>query len=253
MVQLLKKSQQVQARIFGGRFVVNKPVASGATAATAPYSNVFYWSHAVALEDCEFALHPHQGFEIMTFVLEGSVCHFDTASQVWTPLQTGDFQVIQSGSGLQHAEKISAGTRSFQLWFDPDFAQALRQAPAYVDYHDQDFAPVQVQGVTTRTYLGAGSPAHCQTAGLTIRRLAFSAGATMTLPLDPTCAYTMYVLAVTGHLGGAAVQEDDALRIWQEPTVEVAFTDGGELFIVGTPQVLNYAVAWEPRTKAVAP
>ena len=243
-MQLLPKSQQVQARLFGGRFVVNKPVASGANPATAPYSNVFYWSHAVALEDCEFALHPHQGFEIMTFILDGQVAHFDTVSQVWTPLRAGDFQVIQSGSGLQHAEKISRGTRSFQLWFDPNFARSLHQAPAYVDYHSQDFAPVQAHGVATRTYFGGESRAQCQTEGLSIRRLSFAAGANLALPLDPRNSYTLYVLAGTPRIGGYSAQLDDTIRVSGEEAIPVSFSGGGELFVVGTPRAPTYPVAW---------
>lgn len=37
----------------------------------------------------------------MTFVLNGNIEHFDTATNVWTPIEEGGFQVIQSGSGLQ--------------------------------------------------------------------------------------------------------------------------------------------------------
>lgn len=244
MVQVIQKSQQVQALLFGGRFVVNKPVASGATPATAPYSNVFYWSHAVALEDCEFALHPHQGYEIMTFILDGQVAHFDTVSQVWTPLRTGDFQVIQSGSGLQHAEKISRGTRSFQLWFDPNFARTLHQAPTYVDYRSQNFAPVQAHGMTTRTYIGGDSPARCQTEGLTIRRLAFPAGANVVLPLDLHSAYTLYVLAGTACIGSYPVQPDDAIRVSGEPAIAVEFSMGGELFMISTPLTPTYPAVW---------
>ena len=32
----------------------------------------------------------------MTFVLNGNIEHFDTATNVWTPIEEGGFQVIQS-------------------------------------------------------------------------------------------------------------------------------------------------------------
>ncbi len=244
MFQLLEKKQQAQARLFGGRFVVNKPVASGFTPATAPFSNLFYWSHAVALDDCEFDLHPHEGFEIMTFILEGRVSHYDTASQAWTPLQTGDFQVIQSGRGLQHAEKISQGTRSFQLWFDPDFRRALQTAPAYVDYHAADFVPTLENGLLIRTFLGPGSPARAQTEGLAIRQIEGPAHATATLPLHAQSAYTCYVLAGAVRIGGHAATADDAVKISAETAVEVVFDQPGQLFIIETPLLPAYPVAW---------
>jgi quercetin 2,3-dioxygenase len=117
MIQILKKEEQFNRTIFNGNFVANKPVANGVQDNVKPYSSLFYWSHARAIDQCEFGLHPHEGFEIMTFILEGNVAHYDTATKVWTPLETGDFQVIQSNSGIQHQERINKGTRNFQIWF----------------------------------------------------------------------------------------------------------------------------------------
>ena len=72
--------------LFGGAFVENKPIPFSDRGKTTAYSNLFYWAHLEAEETAEFPLHPHEGFEIMTFVFKGSVEHFDTASKVYTPL-----------------------------------------------------------------------------------------------------------------------------------------------------------------------
>lgn len=104
---------------------------------------------ARAIDQCEFGLHPHEGFEIMTFILEGNVTHYDTATKVWTPLETGDFQVIQSNSGIQHQERITNGTRNFQIWFDPNFYDAVKKVPSYTDYHSKDFKPIIENGIKT--------------------------------------------------------------------------------------------------------
>lgn len=133
MIQLLKKEDQYNRTIFNGNFLVNKPVVNGKKDNVKPYSSLFYWSHARAIDQCEFGLHPHEGFEIMTFILEGNVSHYDTATKIWTPLETGDFQVIQSNSGIQHQERITKGTRNFQIWFDPNFYEAVKKAPSYTD------------------------------------------------------------------------------------------------------------------------
>lgn len=72
MVQVIKKVDQFNDVIFGGRFFANKPVFNGQTN-TQPYSCLYYWSNGYVMEDYEFGLHPHQGFEIMTFLFEGSI------------------------------------------------------------------------------------------------------------------------------------------------------------------------------------
>ena len=41
-------------------------------------------------------LHPHQGFEICSFVLKGKINHFDTKQNKWIPLSEGDVQIIRS-------------------------------------------------------------------------------------------------------------------------------------------------------------
>ncbi|KFF02092.1 hypothetical protein IX38_14245 [Chryseobacterium luteum] len=66
MIQLLKKEDQFNRTIFNGNFIANKPAASGTKDNVKPYSSLFYWSHARAIDQCEFGLHPHEGFEIMT-------------------------------------------------------------------------------------------------------------------------------------------------------------------------------------------
>ena len=44
-----------------------------------PFSNLFYWAHAwTPGKRSTIGLHPHQGFEICTFVLKGSINHYDT-------------------------------------------------------------------------------------------------------------------------------------------------------------------------------
>ena len=40
-------------------------------------SNLFYWAHATATKDSTIGLHPHKGFEILTYVLKGKIRHYD--------------------------------------------------------------------------------------------------------------------------------------------------------------------------------
>ena len=244
MIQLLKKEDQFNATLFNGNFLVNKPVANGTKDNVKPYSSLFYWSHAQAIDQCEFGLHPHEGFEIMTFILEGNVTHYDTATKIWTPLETGDFQVIQSNSGIQHQERITKGTRSFQIWFDPNFNAALKITPSYIDYHSRNFQSTIENGIKTICYVGKGSIAKVLTPGLSIKRLFFNKDAKHILVLDKNSSYTFYVLKGNGILDGNSVKSDDAVRISNLEHLEVKFETDGELFYIQTPLVPNYKMVW---------
>jgi redox-sensitive bicupin YhaK (pirin superfamily) len=242
MIQIQKKSEQFNRTIFDGKFVSNKPVASGFTNEVSPYSNIFYWSHAVALDDCEFGLHPHKGFEIMTFVLEGTIAHFDTASEIWTPLKAGDLQVIQSNKGIYHQEKISKAARVFQIWFDPNFDKSLKESPNYLDYQSKDFQPLIENGIKTINYVGNRSGAFAMTPGLIIKKLIFDNQSKISLPLEKNCSYTFYVLNGSGLVNNQPITKDDAIRISDTENFDLEFN--GELFYIQTSSQLDYKSVW---------
>lgn len=242
MIRVIKKSEQFNDVIFGGRFHANKPVFQGKSNVK-PYSSLFYWSNGYVDDKCEFGLHPHEGFEIMTFLFDGKISHYDTQTQVWTDLEAGDFQIIQSNSGIRHQERISEGSRAFQIWFDPNFYQAVQQTPAYVDYRGKDFKPQLENGISTLTYIGEGSKAKALTPHLTIKKLIFNEKTVKNIPLNEKSSYTFYVLKGSGMIENNAVNPDDAVRISDAMALNIDFE--GELFYIETPTVLPYKAVWE--------
>ncbi|GAA6765761.1 hypothetical protein AAFH68_16990 [Flavobacterium sp. CGRL1] len=146
-------------------------MAYGENVDVEPYSNLFYFSHAVTIDPCEFPLHPHKGFEIMTFVLEGEITHYDTESKKWITLKKGDFQIFQCNSGIQHEEHLGRKSRGFQIWFDPDFSKTLYEEPAYKNYKGIDFPAEMQNKISTINYIGGQSRAICRTPGLKIKKI----------------------------------------------------------------------------------
>ena len=244
MIQLISKKDQVAATIFGGNFVTNKPVAQGSNTTVSPYSNLFYWSHARAVGPVEFGLHPHKGFEIMTFVWEGTNVHYDTTSQTWTPLVAGQFQVIQAGSGLQHAEKISTGTRSFQIWFDPNFSHSLHQIPAYKDYNSHEWPVVAEDGFIVQYYVGGNSPAKVDTEGIVIKTYTSTNDHEEVVALQAGCTYQFYVLSGQAHLGNFLADEDDSVKVSDQTTLDVTLQANTVLFVIQTRTHPSYQPAF---------
>jgi len=241
MIQVIKKSEQFNDVIFGGKFFANKPVYNNQSNVK-PYSSLYYWSNGYVMEQCEFGLHPHKGFEIMTFLFEGTIEHYDTATKVWTPLNAGDFQIIQSNSGIQHQEKITKGSRAFQVWFDPNFHEAVKLAPSYIDYHGKDFQSKTVDGISSLTYIGEDSHANSFTPGLTIKKLTFDKNTKKEIPLNESMSYTFYVLNGKGFADNQTIEKDDAMRISNTQNLPLDFQ--GELFYIETPTALEYKPIW---------
>ena len=235
----LKKEQQQIEKLFNEAFTENKPIAFPNRNGTSAYANLFYWAHLVAHETAEFPLHPHEGFEIMTFVLKGSVEHYDTASKVYTPLNAGDVQAIQAGSGVSHSERITKGTELFQIWFDPDFAKTMSQAATYKDYPNASFNLKTRDGVKELSYVGEYGPINSITKGLEIKKLSFSA-TTLTEELDTKATYSFYLLEGTMSINGDVLDKDDFYLINDVDSVTYEVSEHAELFVIKSHTTVNY-------------
>lgn len=244
MIQVIKKSEQFNDVIFGGRFHANKPVYSGKSNVK-PYSSLYYWSNGYVKENCEFGLHPHEGFEIMTFLFEGIIEHYDTATKVWTPLKAGDFQIIQSNSGIQHQEKVAKSSRAFQIWFDPNFTKSLSKSPAYKDYSTADWESLEENSFQVNYYIGGNSPAKSDTEGLIIKKFTGYGKGLQQLKLIKECNYHFYLLNGSVIINGKALAVDDVLKATNISDIEISLGINTELFLIQTPVNLSYHTVWE--------
>lgn len=119
---------------------------------------LFYWAWASANGDGVIALHPHQGFEIISYVLEGEIGHSDTLGNKYR-IGTGGAQVMQTGSGVYHQEEMfGERTEFFQIWFEPNLRESLKKQPTYNQYYHGDFSISEENSVSRKTILGKESP-----------------------------------------------------------------------------------------------
>ena len=241
-VELLPKSQQHNMAAMGGVLQANKPVVGGAIADGRSSSSLFYWSHSHFTDDFEFGLHDHQGFEIITVILEGSNSHYDTATRKWADLVAGDVQIIQSGSGVSHNERVAKGARAFQIWFDPNYQAALKRPARYVDHHEGEFGWIEFEAFAVLPIAGKGGPVDVSTPGLTMRRLRVQPGATAHLPIDPQHLVFCYVIEGATEISGRAAQTDDFVTLAQASDVAVrAGSQAADVFVVTVPAQPGYA------------
>ncbi len=235
----LKKEQQQLMPLFNGAFTENKPIPFPDRKGTQAYSNLFYWAHLVASETAEFPLHPHEGFEIMTFVYSGSLEHYDTATKVWTSLGAGDVQVIQAGSGVQHAERIIKGSELFQIWFDPDFSKTLKKDAGYRDYRADEFTSEKRGGIERLSYLGEKGPIYFETPEIEIEKLVFGAGKYVKL-MDRNCTYSYYLLDGEISINDELVEKDSFVVFNKIEDVTFSVDKRAVLFVIKSPSEVNY-------------
>ncbi|MDF1883101.1 pirin family protein [Sulfurimonas sp. SAG-AH-194-C21] len=238
-VKHLRKDEQQIEPLFNGAFTENKPIGFPNRSGTDAYSNLFYWAHLVAHETAEFPLHPHEGFEIMTFVLKGSVEHFDTVSKVYTPLNEGCVQAMQTGSGVSHSERITKGTELFQIWFDPDFSKSMPIDAAYKDYTADSFVSKSNTNKETLEYVGKDGLIKSITEGLEIKKTTFKSGMFDEV-LDPAFTYSFYLLEGELVLDSDTLGKDDFYVLNNASSITFEVNNGAELFMIKTPTEIKY-------------
>ena len=159
-ISIYTKENQADGNFNYGEILEKKPIGFPQDGGELkPYSNLFYWAHAwTPGTKSTIGLHPHQGFEICSFVLKGNINHFDTKQNKWIPLKEGDVQIIRSGNGISHAEEIDDNSEIFQIWFDPDLSKSLKKEATYDDYSSKDFKLIDKGNRSFKVIVGEGSP-----------------------------------------------------------------------------------------------
>ena len=225
--------------LFDGTFVENKPIPFPDRNGSQAYSNLFYWAHLEAFETSEFPLHPHEGFEIFTFVFEGSVEHFDTATKIWTPLQSGGVQAIQANSGISHSERISKGTRLFQIWFDPDFSKTLLLPASYQDYPNSELQEQHQNSAEILTYMAPIAPITHLTQGITVKKIKLLHEQHQ-LQANHASTYSFYLLQGCVDINGNKLLKDSFMVFDNEETFTFLNAINAEIFIIETPTRITY-------------
>ena len=236
-ISVKEKSHQHNVSLFGGRLKENKPLSGEPL-----YSNLIYWAHVEAPEEGTFPMHPHEGIEILTFIFEGGLEHFDTATNVWTPLPAGGVQHIQSGKGVYHSEKYWKGSRAFQIWFDPDFSKALQKDPGYIDYQAESFQWIEKSNMKVLEYVGPDCPIQTDAPGVVAKRFQLNAGI-HAIDVNPLSTYSIYVMSGELSLEGTKMPLDSFTKISGVERLNFD-TKGCDVFVLQTPTELSYQPAY---------
>ena len=69
-----------------------------------------------------YGRHPHKNMELLIFVLEGELKHYDSVDDSESVLSAGTLRVMSAGRGIVHGEgnaREDIGCRMLEVWFEP--------------------------------------------------------------------------------------------------------------------------------------
>lgn len=196
----------------GGRITELKPMPfpqeGGGSRRLGP---LMYWAWATALGDGVIGMHPHSGFEIMSYVIEGAVGHTDTAGNS-SRVGAGGAQVMQTGSGISHEEEMHGErTDFFQIWFEPDMREALRKPPVYADFEAEAFAIRDAEaGVRVKPIIAGGGPVQIA-APVRVEEVTLDPGASHAVSVPAHHALASVVISGGGVWSGDGLGENRAV------------------------------------------
>ena len=143
----------------GGKITEQKPIGfSGEGSVVKRLGPLFYWAWAHSKEEGAIGLHPHQAFEIMTYVISGRAEHGDTLGTRST-VGAGGVQLMQAvlASAMRNGwldliwkPSKSGSSRIWRKLFSVN--------STYNQYEHEDFPITQGEGYVKKTVIGEDSP-----------------------------------------------------------------------------------------------
>ncbi|MDN5204508.1 pirin family protein [Fulvivirgaceae bacterium BMA10] len=234
------KEKQAYGQFDAGAILENKPIGFPHEGGELrPYSNLFYWAHAWSDNGGLIGEHPHQGFEIMSFVLKGEIEHYDNQLGAWKKLQAGDAQIIRSGNGISHAEKFLPGSHIFQVWVDPNLQKTLKKSASYNDYRSDSFPVHQEDNMTIKTFRGEGAPMQMDAEEIEIKQLELNVGEHV-FNLNPDRVYSYYLIEGQLEIGDQYLRADDFFLVKDLNIQRLQVTEKSVLFLIETSALAPY-------------
>lgn len=169
-----------------------------------------------------FGPHPHRGFETVTFILEGSLAHADSASHQ-SVIHAGGVQWMTAGSGIVHAEisppeflREGGPLEILQLWVNLP-AHLKMSEPHYVGLQQADIPAIALPGggelnLMAGEWQGHAGPVETLT-GVFMSTLKLPAGAHEQLPVAPGRQVFLYVVNGDVEVGGEPVQPHHLIEV----------------------------------------
>jgi hypothetical protein len=180
-----------------------------------------------------FGTHPHDNMEIITIPLEGDLAHKDSMGNAAT-IKTGDVQVINTGTRIQHNEfnpNADQRTKLFQIWVFPKYRNVTpryQQITLDVTEQKNNFAQIL-------------SP-NAEDAGVWIYQDAWFYLADFDTNFSKTYSINkedngMYVFVISGTItvNGQELETRDGFGIWDFTNIEISAVTEAKFLMMEIP------------------
>ena len=233
---------QARGNFNNGEILENKPIGFPSDGGKLkPYSNIFYWAHAwTGSKKSTIGLHPHQGFEICSFVLKGKINHFDTKQNSWIQLSEGDVQIIRSGNGISHSEELMENSEIFQIWFDPNLRVSLNKLASYDDYKSQDFQILDSKWKKTKIIKSENSRLNMDSEGIEIFQYFYRDNKNDEISLKLDKIHSFFIIDGEISINGKIISKGFFFTVRDQNLLKLKIFSNSEIFRISSPKNVSY-------------
>ena len=248
-IEILRRRDQADGNFNNGEILEKKPIGFPQDSGMSrPYSNIFYWAHVWTTKGkSTIGLHPHQGFEICSFVLKGEINHYDTKQDKWIKLQRGDVQIIRAGNGISHAEELLENSEIFQIWFDPDLSKSISKDASYDDYKDEDFNIEKNTFYSVKTIVGPGSKMSMDSEGVEIYEFETNESGNIDIENSEKSIFSFFLISGKIQIENNVIESGDFFKIHSKTKIKIKVINPGNLFMIKSPLKADYVTYAEKR------
>jgi len=198
-----------------------------------------------------FGPHPHRGFETVTFILEGSLAHADSAKHQ-SVINAGGVQWMTAGSGIVHAEisppaflREGGPLEILQLWINLPSRLKMSE-PRYVGLQQADIPAIALPGggelnLIAGEWQGSVGPIDSLTE-VFMSTLRLPSGSQEQLPVAPGRQVFLYVVDGDVEVGGEPVQPHHLIEVDRDGDSVVIEASSDARLLLGHGEVIDEPV-----------
>ena len=194
-----------------------------------------------------FPMHPHRGIETISYLYKGKMVHKDTLGNE-DAITSGEVQWMNSGSGIEHEERIPAADRllGVQLWLNLPKSDKMSQ-PSYHRVTNDEIKEIDIDGGKLRLLAGK----YKDQTGHMGEHLPFNyydihldKGKTFEMTMKVDESIMLFTLVGEIEVAGEKVAEKTAVKLSEGDSLKITSLSDGAQILYMSSKKLNEPVAW---------
>lgn len=194
-----------------------------------------------------FPMHPHRGIETISYLYKGKMVHKDTLGNE-DAITSGEVQWMNSGSGIEHEERIPAADRllGVQLWLNLPKKDKMSQ-PSYHRVTNDEIKEIDIDGGKLRLLAGK----YKDETGHMGEHLPFNyydihldKGKTFEMTMKADESIMLFTLVGEIEVSGEKVSEKTAVKLSEGDSLKITSLSDGAQILYMSSKKLEEPVAW---------